>query len=249
MALPTFWDEKFRVRAGETGPGGIQRLPALCDWLQEAAGRNAAALGWGTEVLRERGIAWVLSRFTLEVTGLPRMGEEAVVRTWPSGVHRLWALREFQVTGSDGALLAFATSGWLLLKLGDRKPARPPAELAAIAASAPPRVIADRFEEVPSPADSAPGPAFRVSRYDLDGNGHANNVAIVKWLLESLPAEPGKACPPLRTRIEFRGECFEGDVLKARVEAAGEATRHCLVRDADAREVARAETMRPRNGR
>ena len=249
MTLPTPWDERFRVRAGETGPGGTQRLPALCDWLQEAAGRNAASLGWGTEALRQRGLAWVLSRFTLEVAGLPRIDEEAVVRTWPSGVHRLWALREFEVIGPDGGFLAVATSGWLLLKLGDRKPARPPAELSAIAALAPPRVIDDRFDEVPSPAVTAPGPAFRVGRYDVDGNGHANNVAIVRWLLESIPAVPGKACPPVRTRIEFRGECFEGDVLKARVEAVGEATRHCLVRDADEREVARAETMSPRNDR
>ena len=249
MKAPGSWDERFRVRAGETGPGSLLRLPALCDWLQETAGNHAAALEWGTDALRERGIAWVLSRLTLEVTALPRQGEEALVRTWPSGVYRLWSLREFEVTDPQGAGLARATTGWLLFRLADRKPSRPPRELAALEASLPPRLIDDRFEEVAAPSSSAAGPVFRVGRYDLDANGHANNVAIVRWLLESLPSGPGLARPSLRTRIELRGECFEGDVLNAHVERAGAATLHSLVRESDAREVARAETTLPGDDR
>ena len=44
------WRESFRVRASEMGPDARLRLPALFDLFQEAAGNNAAALGWGSDV-------------------------------------------------------------------------------------------------------------------------------------------------------------------------------------------------------
>lgn len=35
------WSEGVRVRAYEVGPDGAAGMPALCDWLQEAAGNHA----------------------------------------------------------------------------------------------------------------------------------------------------------------------------------------------------------------
>ena len=84
-------EERFRVRAGEAGGDGRLRPTALCDWFQEIAGNHAAALGWGAADLRLRGLSWVLSRLTLDVDALPAWQKEAVVSTWPSGAHRLWA--------------------------------------------------------------------------------------------------------------------------------------------------------------
>ena len=97
----TVWRESFRVRASEMGPDARLRLPALFDLFQEAAGNNAAALGWGSDVLLARGQTWILSRLTLRLLALPAWREDITVETWPAGVHRLWALREFRVVGSE----------------------------------------------------------------------------------------------------------------------------------------------------
>jgi len=236
--------ETFRVRAGEVGAGGWLRPPALCDWLQEAAGNHAISLGFGTEDLLRNGLTWVLSRLHLQVRRMPRWGEAAVVETWPSGVLRLRALREFRVTGEGGGLLAAATSGWLVLKVEGKRPVRPPPEVGVIAEKAPPRLLSDPFEDLPAPgAGAAPGPFFRVGRYDLDLNGHANNVAVVRWLLEALPDAPDPA-RPLSIEAEFRGESFEGDRLQSRVEAVGDGRfRVVVARERDGREVARAAVV------
>ena len=210
-----------------------------------SAGNHAAALGWGAADLRLRGLSWVLSRLTLDVDALPAWQKEAVVSTWPSGAHRLWALREFRLSDPAGAVFAKATSGWLIVRLDSKRPSRPPEELAPLSAAFPPRLIDDRFDDLVSPSATAGGPSFTVRRFDLDLNGHANNVALVRWLLESLPPERGSLALPLRTRIELRAECFEGDLLKARVDREGGVVRHSLVREADGREVARARTELP----
>jgi medium-chain acyl-[acyl-carrier-protein] hydrolase len=229
--------ETFRVRAGEAGPGGVMRLTALLDLFQEAAGNSATSLGWGSDALLAQGRTWVLSRHHLRLHALPSWREDVAVETWPSGVHRVFALREFRATRADGTLLAEATSAWLLVAMPSKRPLRPPPEIDAIAAGTPPRVISDTFAPLAAPGEGAvPGPATRVGRFDLDLNGHANNVAIFRALLESLP----HADPPFDLEAEFRGEAFEGDFLEGRMDEEGGAGRAALVRPADGREIARA---------
>jgi acyl-ACP thioesterase len=229
--------EAARVRASEIGPDGAMRLPALLDLFQEAAGNSATSLGWASDTLLAQGKTWILSRFHLRLRALPAWREEIAVETWPSGVHRVFALREFRATGSDGRLLAEATSAWLLVAVPSKTPLRPPAEIAAAAEGAPSRVIADAFEPLAAPASgAAEGPHTRIGRFDLDLNAHANNVAIFRALLEGLEAVP----PPFALEAEFRGEAFEGDVLVPRADHEGSARRIALLRASDDKEIARA---------
>jgi medium-chain acyl-[acyl-carrier-protein] hydrolase len=229
--------ETFRVRGSEIGPGGAMRLPALLDLFQESAGNSATSFGWGSDALRAQGKTWVLSRFHLRLRALPAWREGIAVETWPSGVHRIFALREFRASGEEGRLLAEATSAWLLVAVPSKRPLRQPPEIESIAEGAPPRVIPDLFEPLPKPGPTAvPGSATRIGRFDLDLNAHANNVAIFRALLETLPEMP----PPFSLEAEFRGEAFEGDLLEGRTDEAARARRVALVRVADGREIARA---------
>lgn len=231
--------ETFRIRASEMGPDARLRLPALFDLFQETAGNHAAALGWGSDVLLARGQTWILSRLTLKLAALPSWREEISVETWPSGIHRLWALREFRVWAADGKELARATSGWILLAVPTKRPLRQSPDVADIAKSAPARLIDDPFEPLPAPEEGSgePGTPFRVTRYDLDLNEHANNVAILRALLTA----PAKASgPPLTFAVDFRGEAFEGDVLLSRVAEISGAKQVLLSRERDGKEVARA---------
>jgi medium-chain acyl-[acyl-carrier-protein] hydrolase len=229
--------EAFRVRASEIGPAGTMRIPALLDLFQESAGNSATSFGWGSDTLLAQGKTWVLSRFHFRLRALPAWREEIAVETWPSGIHRVYALREFRATRADGSLLAEATSAWLLVAVPSKRPLRQPPEIGAIAAGTPPRVIPDLFEALAPPgAAAAPGPGIRMGRFDLDLNGHANNVAILRALLEGLPA----AAAPFSLETEFRGEAFEGDVLGARSDEADGVKRVALIRGTDGREIARA---------
>jgi acyl-ACP thioesterase len=135
-------------------------------------------------------------------------------------------------------VLAVATSGWLVMKVEAKRPARVFPEVLALAEKAPPRALDDAFADLARPA----GPdalVARIGRYDLDLNAHANNVSILKALFDALPEAPAA---PFRTSVEFRGESFEGDVLRSRVERVDGGVRHELVRESDGREVARAFT-------
>lgn len=229
--------ETFRVRAGEVGPGGTMRVPALLDLFQDVAGTNATALGWGSDALLAEGKTWVLSRFHLRLAALPAWREEIAVETWPSGVHRVFALREFHATGADGRLLAEATSAWLLVAFPSKKPLRQPPEISAVAAGSPARLIPDLFDPLPAPGEGAAAAReTRIGRFDLDLNAHANNVAIFRALLDALGDPP----PPFDLEAEFNGEAFEEDLLEGKADDDGRARRVALFRRRDGREIVRA---------
>ncbi len=147
-----------------------------------------------------------------------------------------------RILGAGARVLAAATSGWLVVKLASKRPARPAPEIAELGARTPPRVIADPFDDLPDAV--AAGPAggdgrvpFVAGRYDLDLNAHANNVAIVRWLLEAAPE--AAVVPPLDLEVDFRGEVLAGDLLRPCGRTSDGAFVVSLVRAADGREVAR----------
>ncbi len=245
MKSPWVWDQHFEVRAYEVDLRGRLATGALCDWLQEAAGQHARALGWAMEELPQRGLTWVLSRLHLRLSGRPECGAVIRLQTWPFGVRRLYAVRDFRACDGEGGEVAVATSGWLLLNLTSRRPIRPPAELETLAASAPGRALEDEFAHLPSAEQGEPVARFTTRFSDLDVNRHANNAALLRMVLDGMPAAVLLGTSPSEVEVEFRAEVGLGEILEARIAAAekGEgAYLHSLVRSSDGYEVLRART-------
>jgi acyl-ACP thioesterase len=240
------WSERFRVRAYEVDASDRASVPAVCNWLQEAAGNHATALGWGVDALQGKGLTWVLSRFHLRLAGRPGWREEVAVSTWPAGVLRLYALREFRLSSAAGRELGVATTAWLLVNLSSLRPVRLPATLEEIAREMPGRVIDDGFEKLPELGAAEFEVALAVRFADLDMNRHANNVSLLACALEPLPENLVLERSLVELEIEFRAEALHGD--RVRVEAQREAAEGCrflhrLVREGDGRELARARTV------
>lgn len=198
------------VRHSDVGADGRARLTAVGGWLQETAGHSADALGFGEDVLRERGLTWVLVRQQLRIRRLPAAGERLRVRTWPSSCVRLgW--RGYEIFDAAGRLLLEGVSGWAVMELRSRSLCSLPHDLLraypadvhpveSIAARAPARVPAVERE---SP--------LRVRHDDVDINGHVNNACYLSWLAECLPQEERSTLSLLD--ISYRAETFPGEEL------------------------------------
>jgi len=238
----TSWTEQFRVRADEMDLHGRAAVTAVCNWLQEVAGNHARSLGWGIERLQSEQLTWVLARLHLRLDRLPAWRSDVAVTTWPCGVDRLYAVREFRIADGDGPC-GVATTGWVLLHVGRRRPVRPPAALAALGDAGPGRALPDRFEPLEPPAAAAHDHRFTVRYGDVDLNRHANNVRLIGWALETLPLEALDR-PLTELEVDFRSEAMLGTTIRALAEPAaddGLAFRHRL-EDEDGREIVRARS-------
>jgi len=236
------WDETFAVRSFDVDRDGDLTPMALFCWLLEAAGRHARALGWGIQELQREGQTWMLSRCLMEVRHLPRWGDTVTVRTWPSGIERLFALRELRLLDGQGETLARATSAWLLLQADTRRPLRPPPELVALAEATPGRGDELPWESLPELEHAATAGVFRPRSFDLDINGHVTAASLLRWVLESLSDETLTQRRLAWLAIEFRAEVRLGDDVLGEVEPHGGGMLHCLRRVRDGRPVVRGRT-------
>ncbi len=181
-------EETFTVASFESDFLGRLSLYSLFDRFQDIAGFHASRLGVGFEVLRETGLAWMLSRIKVKIEALPKWGDTISLRTWPKGVDRLFALRDFKLNDENGETLVLATTCWLLVDLEKGRPRRieslnvnlqfPGAEQA--------------INEIPDKIATAPKllPAYEKQIFvsELDVNEHVNNAHYVRWVVDCFDA-------------------------------------------------------------
>lgn len=208
---------EFEVHGFDCGYGGPLRTFALANFLQESAGINADRLGFGMDDLHARGWTWMLSRIDLRVDELPREGERIRVRTWPGGTRKLFALRDFSMTGAEGRSLVRAVYAYLVVDMAARRPLRP--ETVFGGATFKPDVehpVQDFAFDIPQPVEALPGRVQPVCARHMDHNGHANNAHILNWLVDAAAPAQGPGSDTLSAlRVEFLAEALCGDDLTA----------------------------------
>jgi len=234
----------FPVHTYEVDAFGMLEVPALSRYLQEVAGLHAGELGVGLDVLRAKGLTWVLARQRLELLLPVSLGDTVEIETWPSGVERLAATRDFVVRRGDGAEAARATTQWYVLDLGTRRAVRPG------------EVLDPRFprESRPSVAPLAPGKLplpeswdlekrFQVRYADIDVNLHVTNASYVTWAIEAAPVELWRASRLAAVEVHYLSEALHGKPILSRLARTAERSyAHAIVREEDGKELARLQT-------
>lgn len=236
--------ESFAVHTYEVDAFGTLAVPALSGFLQEVAGHHAAELGVGIETLMARGLTWVLVRQRIENPVPVSLGETVEIETWPSGIDRLAAVREFVVRGAGGREVARATTQWFVLDLATRKPVRPGDVLDARFPRAP------RAPALPLSPGKLPElrewelqKRFHVRYGDIDVNLHVTNASYVTWAVEVAPRELWQSSRLAAVEVQYLAEARHGSAILSRAARAGEgAFAHAIVREEDERELARLAT-------
>ncbi len=177
--------KEFYIAAQDVDFTRHQTLPLFGSCLLNTAGLAAAELGMGLEHLRDRNLAWVLSRFHLEIERLPHIDETITVETWVSDCGKLTTGRNFQVFDSDGKIIAQATSLWSVIDFETRRPI----DLLAQADMSP--FIVDKTVSAVAPQrveelHDEPIATHTVCYSDLDFNAHTNSMKYVQWMLDTL---------------------------------------------------------------
>jgi medium-chain acyl-[acyl-carrier-protein] hydrolase len=236
---------RFTVHTFEVDAFGLLAAPALTDFLAEAAGRHATVLGVGLDTLMARGLTWVLARQRVEILQPPRLHQEVEVETWPSGLDRLAALRDFRVRAADGTELARATSQWFVLDLRTRRPRPPEVVLdpARFSLRDAPRAAAFTDRKLSPLARWDVEKRFQVRYADIDQNLHVNNGSYLAWALEATPRDVWQGSRPAELEVQYRAECTLGSAVLSRAAAGPDgAFAHAIVREEDGKELARLHT-------
>lgn len=207
MELPLF-EKKYTIHVYEIGPDERLTLFSFFNFLQDIAAEHAVKLRFGRDDLMKANRFWVLSRILANFSSWPEWENTVIVRTWPKGTDKLFALRDFEVFYPDGRLVASASSSWLVVDRTTKRIQRPDNILTSFNSDMPVRNALERNAgriELESSAVTASA-VFRVRMSDLDVNLHTNNVRYIEWVTNTYGLEYRVNHIPVSVEVNYLAE-------------------------------------------
>ncbi len=204
-------EEQFTVAAYESDFTGRLALASLFDRFQEIAGHHATHLDVGFEKLREVGAAWMLSRIRVKIETLPKWGETVTLRTWPKGVDRLFALRDFRLTNGDGKVLVLATTCWLLVDIEKGRPRRLESLGVDLRFPNAEQAIGEIPDKISAPGNLKSVYEKQILASELDVNEHVNNAHYVRWAMDCFDAAKLRSSEARTVQVNYLEQVLYGD--------------------------------------
>lgn len=191
-------------------------LSGLIDMFQDCSTFQSEDLGVGFDALENRGLAWVINYWELDIERLPMLCEWVTVGTFPHGMKGFLANRNFYLKNGEGDYIVKANTLWTLLNLKEATPVRIPQEFYSTYALEEKLDMIYGSRKVNIPEGDEVSVAKRdsivIQRHHLDSNKHVNNGQYVKLALASVE-EDFDIASCKRFRIDYRKQAMLGDVI------------------------------------
>lgn len=210
------YSHTYSLSGGECDATSHMPATLLTERIIEVATEHADSLGLGFADLQPRGLAWVLSRVTIEMASWPKVGDTYTITTWVEDFNRLVSERVFEITATDGSVYGRVRSTWAAIDI-ERRVA---GDLSAFDVE---QFIARNKDKLPVdrqrkmlPVDHAQATlhSYTFKWCDLDFNRHVNTVRYVEHILNMLPREAYETAMIQRFEIAFAAECLYGDTVE-----------------------------------
>ena len=181
--------------------GTVSNLLRLC---HNSAAEHQTVLGIGRQEMRQQGLLWMIVQQKLVIMRRPIDGECIVVTTWLSETRHGTLLRQYELTGADGAVLGRAAAVWALAD----------AEKRTLATMPLPVPLTQRAGQLPRfsllrPMELTQAYHFTVPGEYVDENGHMNNACYLDAVTPILPA--GGVLRGIQ--VDYHTEAVEGETL------------------------------------
>lgn len=235
------FEKSYEVHSYDTGTDGKLRPDALLSYLQDIAGHHASILKVGREELLVKERFWALVRIVSRLSVSPLWNDTIHIKTWPSGIEGIFAIRNFQICNSKAEVIGEASSSWVIVNSGSRRPVRPEPHLAELGLGSPVEGFlckpAEKLQEAGIAAYRSPVKNVRYS--DLDVNMHVNNAKYLQWILDSYPLDFIKENEALVVEANYIAETLSGDDYMITSEESGSSFHHSVIKRSTGKEACR----------
>lgn len=189
--MVTKYIEKVKIFNHYTNYKGRLFVKTLCDLFNDTAEVQTEQYGVDVATLNAQGMTWMLHRLHIRLHKMPLQNEEVYIETWPSGIDRLFALRDYRMVRQDGEELVRATSEWMYIDLKRRRPMRLTEKVITMSTEhAIPRVELESILDEKAFEMQPMGGRHFVATFDnIDFNGHVTQASYMRWITNSLPFE------------------------------------------------------------
>lgn len=187
----------------------------ILNFLEETAIAHSEALGLGVQTLLDKGLCWILNRWSLVMDSYPALNEHITIETWPSHFEKFYATRQFLIKDTGGNIIGRAVALWILLNFEKRRPARITEDIWSKYGFNPEEAISSPFSALDTDFESYCSVDFNVMRSDIDTNNHVNNSRYVDWALEAIPQEVFDSSILHILEVEYKKELGYGCTISS----------------------------------
>ena len=211
------WEEQYRIPTHAVDMNGKIKFSEICYSLFDVAAAHAKHLHWGYDDMQARETYWVLSRMHVKVHQYPKMYDFLKMETWPKGVSRLFAIRDYCLSTNSGKTVALATTAWIIVDAITGKPQRPDELVKHLNLDKPRHGIEDVPDKLPPVSDPDINIKHTVSYTDLDINRHVNSGKYIEWIQDCFPGDRYDKQSIQEFQINFQSESRLGETINLKM--------------------------------
>lgn len=173
---------QFDIESYQCDFTGKATLPVIGNYILHAATSHANERGFGFDSISKDGVAWVLSRLSIEMTAYPVYDHPLTVETWVEGVSRFFTERCFRFLDPAGKVLGYCRTVWAAIDMNTRRPTDIPSwrpDLIDWVESEKECPI-EKMPKIPSVDGLEATMGYSVRYSDMDINRHMNSVKYIE---------------------------------------------------------------------
>ncbi len=201
-----------RIRYSEVDKNAELTLESLIDYFQDCSIFQTQNGPADMDYLDERGIAWVLNSWQIDIFRYPKLCEYVTIGTMPYNLRGPLGCRNFFMDTADGERLAVANSIWTLYDFVKGVPSRVTKEM--LETYPIDEKLSMNYEDrkiiIPEGGTESEGEDIIVRSHHLDTNNHVNNGQYIRMAMDCLK---DKEAHIKQLRAEYKKQALLGDVL------------------------------------
>lgn len=182
--------------------------------MQEVAGLNSDAKGYGLNDTPRTGLAWLILNWKLKVFSRPKWNTSLIVKTWTRSENPLFSYRDLEMYDNENNLVAIATSKWILFDVNKKTIIKLSKEVQESFNCIDKSVFNEKVKEkLKEPENSNFVYEYKIQRRDIDTNHHVNNLNYLDYAYEALPEDVYSSINFSNIEIMYKREAKLGDII------------------------------------
>lgn len=215
------FSEYVKIQLKDIGKNNLIKNIGILEILENVATHHSDLVGFGPNSIETTGVSWILLDWKLNVIKRPKYGQILRVDTWGrtilGEIKKSYTYRDFEIYDEENNLYIIATSKWALLNINTGRLTKIEEDIIKKYKIENKDVFnigeLGKIKEVEEATNEI---EYRVSRRDIDLNGHMHNLYYLSLAYEALPEEVYKNRPFNNVRIQYKKEVRFGDIVKCK---------------------------------
>lgn len=213
--------EQFKMQLKDVGKNNCIKNIGILEIFENIATHHSDTVGLGPNDVETVGASWILLDWKLQVIKRLKYGENLNVSTWArtidGKIKKTYTYRDFEVYDDQKNLCIIGTSKWALINVTTGRITKIENDMINKYNFEDKNVFNEpELEKIEVPENYERESEYKVTRRDIDINGHMHNLYYLYLAYDALPEDIYEQRPFNNVRIQYKREVKINDIVKCR---------------------------------